>query len=366
MATKRTPLFNKHQENKAKFTDFGGWEMPLEYTGILDEHHAVRNEAGMFDVSHMGEFEVYGEEATKFLQHLLTNDVEDLSNYGIVYTFMCYEDGGVVDDLLAYKYNSEKYLLVVNAGNIEKDFDWVKKHSENFNVTVNNSSNEVAEVAVQGPKAQEIVQKLTDYDLDDIKFFTFADDVVIAGVNTLISRTGYTGEDGFEIYTKNEDIEKLFDEIIRVGEPEGLKLAGLGARDTLRFEATLPLYGQEISKDITPLEAGLGYFVELDKEFIGQKALTKQKEEGLKRKSVGFEVLGRGLARTGAKVLNNEGEEIGFVTTGYISPTLGKAIGLAIVDSNYTKRGTELTLQVRRREIPAKVISRRFLKKKKK
>jgi len=365
MPTKKTPLFNKHQENDAKFTDFGGWEMPLEYSGILDEHHAVRNQAGMFDVSHMGEFEVFGRQATEFLQYLLTNDVKDLADNGIVYTFMCYEDGGIVDDLLAYKYNSEKFMLVVNASNIEKDFDWVKKHSKEFNITVENTSSEVAEVAIQGPKAQEIVQKLTDYGLDKIKFFTFAENVNIAGVNTLISRTGYTGEDGFEIYTKNEDIETLFDEIARVGKPEGLKMAGLGSRDTLRFEANLPLYGQEISKDITPLEAGLGYFVDLDKEFIGKEALAKQKEEGLKRKSIGFEVLGRGLARTGAKVLNDDGEEIGFVTTGYISPTLGKAIGLAIVDSEYTKRGTEITLEVRRRKIPAKVIRKRFLKNRK-
>jgi len=365
MTTKKTPLFNKHQEHDAKFTDFGGWEMPLEYSGILDEHHAVRNEAGMFDVSHMGEFEVFGKQATDFLQHLLTNDVKDLANNGIVYTFMCYEDGGVVDDLLAYKYKSEKYLLVVNAGNIEKDFDWVEKHSKDFDVTVKNTSDQVAEVAVQGPKAQEIVQKLTDYDLDKVKFFTFVDNVKIAGVDTLISRTGYTGEDGFEIYTDNENIEQLFDKIIEAGDTEGLKLAGLGARDTLRFEANLPLYGQEISKDITPLEAGLGYFVKLEKDFLGKEALAKQKEEGLKRKSIGFELLGKGLARTGATVLNKEGEEIGFVTTGYISPTLGKAIGFAIVDSNYTKRGTEITLQVRRRQIPAKVISRRFLKNRK-
>jgi len=365
MAAKRTPLFKKHQEENAKFTDFGGWEMPLEYSGILDEHHTVRNAAGMFDVSHMGELEVFGEEATDFLQYLLTNDVKDLSDYGIVYTFMCYEDGGVVDDLLAYKYNSDKYLLVVNAGNIDKDFEWVKKHSNDFDVTVKNNSDEVAEVAVQGPKAQKIVQKLTDYNLDDIKFFAFADNVEIAGVNTLISRTGYTGEDGFEIYTANENIEQLFDKVLEAGKEEGLKLAGLGARDTLRFEANLPLYGQEISKDITPLEARLGYFVKLEKDFLGKEALAKQKAEGLERKSVGFELLGKGLARTGAKVLSKDGEEIGFVTTGYISPTLGKAIGLAIVDSDYTKRGTEITVQVRRRKIPAKVISRRFLKNRK-
>ncbi len=365
MPTKKTPLFNKHQENDAKFTDFGGWEMPLEYSGILDEHHAVRNQAGMFDVSHMGEFEVFGRQATEFLQYLLTNDVKDLADNGIVYTFMCYEDGGVVDDLLAYKYNSDKYLLVVNAGNIDKDFEWVKKHSNDFDVTVKNNSDEVAEVAVQGPKAQKIVQKLTDYNLDDIKFFAFADNVEIAGVNTLISRTGYTGEDGFEIYTANENIEQLFDKVLEAGKEEGLKLAGLGARDTLRFEANLPLYGQEISKDITPLEARLGYFVKLEKDFLGKEALAKQKAEGLERKSVGFELLGKGLARTGAKVLSKDGEEIGFVTTGYISPTLGKAIGLAIVDSDYTKRGTEITVQVRRRKIPAKVISRRFLKNRK-
>jgi aminomethyltransferase len=366
MSIKKTPLYEKHKENGAKFIDFGGWDMPVEYTGIKDEHHAVRNEAGMFDVSHMGEVEVSGEETTKFLQHLLTNNVEDLADNAIVYTFMCYEDGGVVDDLLAYKYNAKKFLLVVNASNVDKDFDWIKKQSVKFDVVVENTSKEVAEVAVQGPKAQEIVQKLTDYNLDDIKFFTFDDGVEIAGVNTLISRTGYTGEDGFEIYTSNEDIGLLFDKILEAGKPLGLKLAGLGARDTLRFEANLPLYGQEISQDITPLEAGLGYFVDLDKEFIGRDALAKQKSEGLKRKVVGFELLGRGLARTDAVVLNSEGEEIGHVTTGYISPTLEKAIGLALVDSNYTKLGTELTLQVRSRKIPAKVISKRFLKSKKK
>jgi aminomethyltransferase len=360
---KRTALFSAHQSYGGKLIEFAGWELPVQYEGIIEEHEAVRNTAGLFDVSHMGEVAATGKGAFDFVQNLVTNDISVLENNQVIYTLMCYPHGGVVDDLLVYKFDSEHFLLVINAANVDKDYQWMLDNKEEFDVELKNISSEVSEVALQGPKAQEILQKLADINLDDIKFFYCKKNVQIAGVDCLVSRTGYTGEDGFEIYSSNEEIEKVWDSILEAGKDEGIKPAGLGSRDTLRFEAALPLYGNEISKDITPLEAGLGYFVKLNKQsFIGKAALTKQKEEGLKRKLVGFEMKDRGIPRHGYEVKTGD-ENIGFVTTGYYSPTLKKNIGLALIDSKYSELGSEINIVIRNKSLKAEIISKKFYNK---
>ncbi len=360
---KRTALFDLHHKYHGNMVDFAGFEMPLYYDSILNEHEAVRNHAGIFDVSHMGEVTVEGKDAEGYIQNLVTNDITQIDEGGVMYALMCYKDGGVVDDLLVYKYTTTKYLLVINASNIDKDYAWIKKQGEGFDVELKNISDAIAEVALQGPKAEMILQKLTDTDLSSITFFTFKVDVLIGGMKCLVSRTGYTGEDGFEIYTTLENIAHIWEKIMEVGKGEGLQPAGLGARDTLRFEVALPLYGNEIHKDITPLEAGLSYFVKLDTDFTGKDVLVKQKEEGITRRVVGLELLGKGIARHGYEVLSPEGEKIGEVTTGYKSPSLDKSIALAVVDKPYTKLGSDVMVQVRKKQVPAKVVSKKFYKK---
>jgi aminomethyltransferase len=358
---KKTPLFNAHQRSEGKVIDFAGWALPVQYEGILPEHEAVRNTAGIFDVSHMGEVEVKGPQAFDFVQNLVTNDISTMQDNQVMYALMCYPDGGTVDDLLVYKFNSEFFYLVINASNVDKDYQWMLDNKNNYNVDLKNVSNDVAEVALQGPKAQEILQKLTDTNLDNLKFFYNQRDVVIAGVKCLISRTGYTGEDGFEIYAANQDIETVWDALLVAGKDLGLKPCGLGCRDTLRFEATLPLYGNEISKEVSPLEAGLGMFVKLNKEnFIGKDALTKQKEEGLTRKTVGFELLDKGIPRHGYEVVA-DGKVIGVVTTGYMAPTVKKSIGLALIDAAYAELETPIEIIIRNKPLKAKVVSKKFL-----
>lgn len=360
---KRTALYDMHHKHQGHMVDFAGYEMPLYYDSILNEHEAVRNRAGIFDVSHMGEVTVEGEEAEAYIQHLVTNDITQIEEGGVMYTLMCYESGGVVDDLLVYKYTKTKYLLVINASNIHKDYEWIRTQGESFQVELQNISDAIAEVALQGPMAEAILQKLTYTDLSKITFFTFRSDVLIDDRKCLVSRTGYTGEDGFEIYTTLEDIAHIWDKIMEAGKEEGIMPAGLGARDTLRFEVALPLYGNEIHKDITPLEAGLSYFVKLDTDFVGKDVLAKQKEEGITRRVVGLELLGKGIARHGYEVLSPEGEKIGEITTGYKSPTLDKSIALAVVNKPYTKLGSDVIVQVRKKQIPAKVVSKKFYKK---
>jgi aminomethyltransferase len=359
---KITPLYNAYKKYGGKIVEFAGWAMPIQYEGIISEHHAVRNAAGLFDVSHMGEVEIRGIDAAEFVQNLVTNDVSVLKNNQILYTLMCYENGGIVDDLLVYKFSDEHFYLVINACNIDKDFLWMFESSDVYDVEITNSSWNVAQVAIQGPKAQEILQKITDIDLNNIKFFNFKSDVLIDGIKCIISRTGYTGEDGFEIYTQIDKIEKLWHKLLKIGKEEGIKPAGLGCRDTLRFEACLTLYGNEISKDITPLEAGLSSFVKLQKQnFIGKEALLSQQKKGIIRKLVGFEMKERGIARHGYEVAVL-GEKIGFVTTGYFSPTLKKNIGLALIDIKYCKLGAEIEIVIRGKSLKAEVINKNFYK----
>lgn len=358
----RTPLFELYKEYGAKVIDFGGWELPVQFSSIKEEHEAVRTKAGLFDVSHMGEITVKGEDAEGFLQYVMTNDVSKLKEGGAQYTAMCYQDGGTVDDLLVYKRAEGDYLLVVNAANTEKDYDWLVKNQKG-NVEIQNISNEVAQLALQGPLAEEVLQKLTEYDLSQIGFFKFAEDVEIDGTKALVSRTGYTGEDGFEIYCDSEDAAKLWHTILEAGKEVGVLPIGLGARDTLRFEARLALYGQELTAEISPLEAGIGFAVKLKKEadFIGKDALIKQKEDGLKRKLVGIEMIDKGIPRTHYDVFKND-EKIGEVTTGTQSPTLSKNLGLALIDSKYTELGTEVEVQVRKRRLKAEVVKAPFYK----
>jgi len=360
---KKTPLYEKHIQLKGKMIDFGGWSLPVEYTGIIPEHEAVRTKAGIFDVSHMGEITVKGEDSEKYLQMLLTNDISLLNNNQIAYTAMCYPHGGVVDDLLVYKYSNTDYLLVVNASNTEKDYQWMKENIFG-NTEILNVSENYAQLALQGPLAETILQKLTSKNLNEIEFYYFSDNVKVGNIEALVSRTGYTGEDGFELYFAYDKAEEMWDLILEAGKDEGLIPAGLGARDTLRFEASLPLYGHELNENITPLEAGLGFFVKLNKEnFIGKEALARQKSEGLQRKIVGFEMIDRGIPRNNYEVYK-EGEKIGYVTTGSFSPTLKKNIGLALIDSAYSKEGTEIEILIRNKNSKAKVIKKPFYSKK--
>ncbi len=360
---RKTSLYNAHLKYGGKIVDYSGWALPVQYEGLTQEHEAVRTQAGLFDVSHMGEVEVTGPQAFDFVQYLVTNDVSVLNDNQIAYSFMCYPEGGVVDDLLVYKFSRDHYFLVINAANVQKDVDWINEKAKGYDVNIKNLSDDISEVAIQGPNAQKILQKLTDTDLSEIEFFHLKRDVNVAGANCLISRTGYTGEDGFEIYFDHEHAENLWDKLMEAGKEDGLKPAGLGSRDTLRFEATLPLYGNELGKDITPLEAGYGMFVKLNKEdFIGKDALVKQKAEGLKRKIVGFEMIDRGVPRHGYEVYE-DGKKIGFVTTGYFSPTLKKNIGFAMLDIEYTELDTPIEIQVRNRALKAKVVNKRFYQK---
>lgn len=359
---KKTPLYQEHTDLNGKMVDFGGWALPVQYSGILDEVEAVRKRVGLFDVSHMGEIMVRGEGALDWLNSMVTNDVTKLVDGQILYAPMCYPDGGVVDDLLIYRFSAQEFLLVVNASNTDKDWEWLVRH-KGEGVELENVSSETAQLAIQGPLAQQVVQKLTDKDLHEIKFFYFARDVRVAGVSCLISRTGYTGEDGFELYCAPSDVCALWRELLAAGKEEGLLPCGLGARDTLRFEANLPLYGHEISQEISPLEGGLGFFVKMKKaDYIGKEALKAQKEEGLKRRVVGLTMVDKGIPRAEYPVFNAEGKEVGFVTTGSFSPTVNANIANAMVDIEYIEVGTPLWVGVRKRRLEARVTKLPFYK----
>lgn len=365
VTAKKTPLYDEHLKLGGNVVDYAGWLLPVQYTGLVPEHEAVRNAAGIFDVSHMGEITIKGKDAVAFVGYLMTNDITKIVDNQIMYTFMCYPDGGVVDDLLVYRHNKDYLYLVVNASNADKDYAWMLEHKGNYDVEIENISDSVGLIAIQGPFAQKTLQKLTDFDLDKLKYYYLQSDISVDGVKVMISRTGYTGEDGFEVFADNEGIVKVWKSVLEAGKEFGILPAGLGCRDTLRFEASLPLYGNEMNEEITPLEAGLKFFVKLDKagDFIGKEALNKQWSDGLKRKSAGFELLGRGIARGGMEI-QKDGAAIGHVTTGYMSPTLKKTIGNALLASEFADIGTEIDVIVRNKPVKAKVISKKFLKKK--
>ena len=351
----KTCLHGRHVALGALMSPFAGFDMPIQYAGITEEHNAVRHEVGVFDVSHMGEVRVTGPDACKFVNHIFTNDITGAPDGQIYYGQMCFENGGTVDDLLVYKVGDEEYFLVINAANIDKDVDWIVRNAEGFDVRINHQSSEYGELAVQGPKAEEVLEKLLDLPLKDIAFYnfkTFEKD----GEEIIVSRTGYTGEDGFEVYGSHDFTCRLWDKLMDAG----VQPCGLGCRDTLRFEVGLPLYGDELSDTITPLEAGLGIFVKLDKpEFIGKEALAQQKAEGLKRRIVGLELEGNAIPRHGYPVEVN-GEVVGEVTTGYRSISTGKSVAMAMVKKPFDKLGTEVEVRIRKKTFPAKVVKKRF------
>lgn len=358
----RTPLFPLYQQYEGvRCIDFGGWELPVQFSGIQKEHEAVRERAGLFDVSHMGEFTVQGEQAEAFLQQMTTNDVTTLVPGQAQYTLMCYPDGGVVDDLLVYKLEDQHYMLVVNASNIDKDWAWLQEHLIP-GVSMTNDSEQTALLALQGPLAVDIIGKVTDTDVSSIEPFRFVQDAEVCGVKLLLSRTGYTGEDGFELYVPADQAAAVWYGLMQAGEGQGLLPTGLGARDTLRFEARLPLYGQELSATISPLEAGVGMFVKLNAgPFIGHEALLQQKNDGPARKLVGIEVLERGIPRPHYPIYA-EGVQIGEVTTGTQSPTLKRNLGLALIDSKYAALGTPLEIEIRGKKLKAEVVKTPFHK----
>jgi len=361
---KRTPLFEEHQKAGAKLIDFGGWEMPVQYAGVIEEHNIVRTKAGLFDVSHMGEVDVKGKDALAFVQYIITNDVTRIQDGQILYSPMCYPNGGIVDDLLVYRYDEEHFYIVVNASNADKDFAWMQEKAERFNIQLENRSNQVAQLALQGPLAEKILQRLTSENLAEIKYYWFKHGVV-DGISCLISRTGYTGEDGFEVYLAPEKASQLWRKILEEGSVEGIQPIGLGARDTLRFEARLPLYGNELGQDISPLEAGLGFFVRLEKEnFVGKDVLLEQKEKGVPRKLVGLEMIERGIARSHYP-LQKAGEEVGFVTSGSFSPTLNKNIALGLIRADLAQLGETLEVIIRGKAVKAQIIPSLFYKRQK-
>jgi aminomethyltransferase len=359
---KKTPLYQKHVDLGGKMIEFGGWLMPVEYSGIIGEHRAVREAAGLFDVSHMGELHVTGPAAQQFIQHLVTNDISGAAPGRCIYSPLCYPDGGAVDDLIVYKNSDTDYFIVVNASNTDKDYDWFLKNAVPGAKT-ENISDSVAQIAIQGPKAEKILQSLTDFPLGNIRFYHFVRDITVCGVKALVSRTGYTGEDGFEIYTAASDGPAVWDTLLGAGRADGLVPVGLGARDTLRFEAGLPLYGHELSEEITPVMTGLGKFVKLGKpEFIGREALAAQTERGAERVITGLMLTGRGVARAGHEIAK-DGRVIGRVTTGNFSPMLGKSLGLALVEKQYAAEGTGFDVMIRGRAVPAVVVPTPFYKK---
>ncbi|RYG74674.1 glycine cleavage system aminomethyltransferase GcvT [Lentibacillus lipolyticus] len=367
---KQTPLYPEYAKSGGKTVDFGGWELPVQFSGIKHEHQSTRTKAGLFDVSHMGEILVEGPDSESFLQRVVTNDVSRLTPKRAQYTFMCYADGGTADDFIIYMLETDRYLLVVNAANTEKDYDWLTKQKEaGENISIKNVSADYVQLALQGPVAETVLQKLTDSDLSQIKPFRFENPVPFPAISAeaIVSRTGYTGEDGFEIYVDAAKGRDLWNLILEAGEEYGVEPVGLGARDTLRFEANLPLYGQELSETISPVEAGMKFAVKVkkEKEFIGKEALKKQIVDGPARKLAGIEMLDKGIPRTGYTVLDDADKEIGFVTTGTQSPTLEKNIGLVLVESDYTQPGTELYIQVRKRKLKAVVVETPFYKREK-
>lgn len=357
----KTALYEKHVFLGAKMVDFAGFEMPVQYSGINEEHFAVREKVGIFDVSHMGQFYVEGENAKDLLQFTCSNNVENLENGKAQYTCLPNGKGGIVDDLIIYKINDTQYFVVVNAANIDKDFAHFQKYNENFGAELKNVSDEMSLIAVQGPKASETLQKLTDTDLAKIPYYHFGIGNVAGFSDVIISNTGYTGSGGFEIYFKNENAEKIWDELTKAGEEFGLLPCGLAARDTLRLEKGFCLYGNDIDDSTSPLEAGLGWITKFEKDFVDKEFLAKQKAEGVTKKLVAFEMQEKAIPRHDYEVVDSEGNIIGKVTSGTMSPMKKVGIGLAYVAKDFTKVGSEIFIKIRNKNIPAKVVKLPFV-----
>ena len=352
MENKRTCLYDKHVKLGALISPFGGFDMPIQYSTIIDEHQAVRNDCGVFDVSHMGEVTVKGKDAERYVQHIFTNDVSKIEPGQILYGMMCYDNGGTVDDLLVYKMAVNDFFLVINAANIDKDWQWMQENAKGFDIELVNRSEDYGQVAVQGPNAETVVEEVLGLECKDLVFYT----VKTIG-DTIISRTGYTGEDGFEIYASHNYICECWDKLVESGR---CKPCGLGCRDTLRFEVGLPLYGDELSADISPVMSGLSMFCKLDKEeFIGKEALAAQKANGVEKRVIGIELEGKAIPRNGYAVVK-DGETVGEVTTGYHSISTDKSVCMALVKAEFAKLGTPLEVQIRKKTFPGVVVKKRF------
>ncbi len=362
---KRTPLYEAHRRLGARMVPFGGWEMPVQYSGIMEEHRAVRTCAGLFDVSHMGEADLVGPGAIPLVQRLVTNDVGRLAVDQALYTPMCTPEGGIIDDLLVYKMSANHLMLVLNAANTPEDLAWIRAHA-GADVRVTDRTAEIALLAFQGPRAQEILQRLTPTALAGIKYYWFRQEVEVAGRATMVSRTGYTGEDGFEIYAASRDAAPLWDALLEAGRRDGVLPAGLGARDTLRLEAGLLLHGNDIDKTTTPIEAGLGWTVKLQKgEFVGADVLRRQKAEGIPRRLIGFTLEERAIARHGFAI-QRDGAAVGRVTSGSFGPTVEKSIGLGYVPPEHGEPGQRIAVEIRGRQIPGVVTKLPFYAREKK
>jgi aminomethyltransferase len=371
-AIRKTALYPLHRQMGAKMVEFNGWEMPVEYPsagGIMAEHHAVRSGVGIFDVSHMGDIRLAGPQALAAVQHISMNDASRLAIGQAQYSALLYPEGTFVDDVVVHRLGEDEYLLVINAGTREKDFNWVRDHTGQFNCKVENLSDDFTQIAIQGPKAASLLQKFTDADLSAVKFYWVMRGTVCGLKNTLIARTGYTGEDGFEIYIPSDEptSARVWNEILEAGKEFGAVPCGLGARNTLRLEAKLPLYGHEISDTINVWEAGLDRFCKMEKpDFIGRASLEKAKAEETKRTLVGLEMLDRGIARDGYKVLDSAGSQIGYVTSGSPAPFLKKNIALAYVPPEFAALGAELKVEIRGQGVKAQVVPTPFYKRPKK
>ena len=351
---KKIALNDLHESLGAKMMPFAGYNMPVRYSSDIEEHNCVRNGVGIFDVSHMGEFLLRGPKALDLIQKVSSNDASKLVDGQAQYSCLPNDKGGIVDDLLIYRKNEEEYWLVVNASNIQKDWDWIVSHND-MGVDMQDLSDDISLFAVQGPKATEALQKLTDVNLSDVKFYNFTFGEFASCQDVIMSATGYTGSGGFEIYVKNEDARKVWDAIMEAGEEFGIQPIGLGARDTLRLEKGYCLYGNDIDDTTSPLEAGLGWVTKFTKDFINSENLAKQKEEGVTRRLVGFKMIDKGIPRGGYEIKDIEGNVIGKVTSGTMSPSLGIGIGLGYINRPHTKSGTEIMIAVRKRELKAQV-----------
>jgi aminomethyltransferase len=358
---KNTALTDIHIKLGAKMVPFAGYNMPVQYAGINVEHETVRKGVGVFDVSHMGEFILKGEKALDLIQQVTSNDASKLYDGKVQYSCLPNKDGGIVDDLLVYRIDEKTYMLVVNASNIEKDWNWISGFNT-YGVQMKDISDRTSLLAVQGPKATEALQSLTDVDLSSLEYYTFTKGKFAGVDNVLVSATGYTGAGGFEIYVDNQHAEHVWNEVFKAGEPFGIKPIGLGARDTLRLEMGFCLYGNDIDDTTSPLEAGLGWVTKFNKEFTNSAALQQQKQDGLKRKLVGFEMIDRGIPRHGYEVVDAEGKAIGVVTSGTQSPSLQKAIGMGYVKTEFAKEGAEIFISIRDNKIKASVVKPPFLK----
>ena len=361
---KRTPLYPYYQENEVKLVDFGSWALPIQFSKLSEEHQAVREHVGIFDVSHMGEIKVSGEEATSWLNKLITNDASKVAAGQAVYTLVTNEDGGILDDIIIFKLSDTEYLLTPNASNTGKIWQWLNDHHES-GISIEDISEKTGLIAIQGPKAKDVVSEVFGKEALDIKNYHFLPSVTTETFDdVLLSRTGYTGEDGYECYVKWNQTEALWKKFLEVGQTYGIKECGLGSRDTLRLEAGMPLYGHDLSEDVTPLEAGLSFAVKFDKPepFVGQKALEDQKVAGTTYLLRGFEVTGRGIAREGYPVYNEQDEEIGVVSSGTQSPTLSKSIGFMRIKKAGIKLGQTVKIQIRKNKVDAVVVKKNFLK----